>query len=278
VTALGVEQSQRAGRELRDMFDSIKKNGKNKKNGQRIHFVVSPLRRALQTTEGILSQLTMRDPTNDGDPTNDDDDDEDDDEEGLRIKVTVHPAAAEILRDPCDIGTPVQQLEKEFPNCFDWGLVRRRASSAGSPSHEGGIWWGTGRYNASESWKRMRMGLPDGVETDDQVEERLQGLRDYICKLSASDVVVIVCHSETIWCLSSLRGMDGDMYGIWTKNGEIVDLTERILRPPHEDTATEASSQSGGGGSSGGSSSRSSSSGESSGLDERYQPFEVFLT
>ena len=234
MTELGAKQSQQAGKELRDILDAS--------NKKRVHFVVSPLRRALQTAQGILSQIM--------DPTDDDDND-------ALVKVTVHPAAAEVLRDPCDIGSPVAQLETEFPN-FDWELVRQHAAASQ------GVWWGRRQYDVAESWRRMREGLPDGVETDEQVEERLQTLRQYICNLSTADLVVVVCHSETIWYLSSLRGGDGDLYGIWTKNGEIVDLTQRILRPSED--PTEASSQ--------------SSSGESGGcdLDNRYQPFEVFLT
>ena len=64
-------------------------------------------------------------------------------------------------------------------------------------------------------------------------KKRLQTIDDY-------DVVVVVCHSEMIWWLT----MDetkleeagepneepaGDEGGIWTQNGEIVDITKYIL-------------------------------------------------
>lgn len=236
MTPLGTRQSERAGRELRDVIAERDDDGE--RLYPRIHVIVSPLRRALQTARGILSRI--------------DDDDETD------LRVTVHPAAAEVLRDACDIGTPVDLLEGEFPAAFRWDPVRRHAGPDG-------IWWGDRRSDASESWRRMKGGSPDGMETAEQVGERLRTLREYVCERSEADLVIVVCHSETIWCLSSQRGADNDLYGIWTKNGEIVDLTEHIVRV-NDDPTDVSSCQSSSEGSSG------------SGLDDRYQPFEVFLT
>lgn len=195
---------------------------------------------------------------------------------------TVHPAASEVLRDPCDVGTQLEKVQTEFP-AWDWSLMQQQQQQQSKSYY----WWGTGQYNVQESWHMMRHDLPGGRESHANVHTRLQTLRQYISTRVTADICVVVCHSETIWWLSSARGVNGNLYGIWTQNGEMVDLTEQILGADMvvaEDATETASSinsslYDGDDEDSRGSAVNTGSNGGStSGLDERYEPFEVFLT
>lgn len=271
VTEKGVEQSRDAGVQLRNEWfvgTTMKtasdtttklKNTKQQQQQQtivpvRIHVIVSPLRRALQTAHNMLKGANLEKNNSD-----------DNDMVSLQ-SVVVHPAAAEVLRDPCDIGSPVRRLREEFRNCnFDFARVDEYAQRHAT---DGESWWGPEHLSLPETWRRMRLGLLGGIETDEQVQERLQLLREYICQdegCQKADIVIVVCHSETIWWLSAQKGPDDDWYGIWAKNGEIIDLTSCILE--NEKTATSTSSDN-----------SLSSSKSSVIMDERYTTFNDFLT
>jgi broad specificity phosphatase PhoE len=224
VTEEGVGQSVQAGRELRKALHQDKEGGAVDPN---VVFIVSPLRRALQTAQHMLQG-------GDGDGWQPD-------------QTRVHPLAAEILQDPCDIGTPVEDLAQEFPH-FDFRLVRKAAAS--------GYWWAYHR-SVEETWRRMKGGLTEGVEPPEEIVTRMTNLKRYVCEdCSEADVVVLVCHSETIWWLSSRQGSDGSLYGIWTANGEIVDLTDCMRLDKGEERVMETPPA----------------------LDDRNQRFDVFLT
>ncbi|CAB9511112.1 Pfam:PGAM [Seminavis robusta] len=205
ITELGAQQSRQAGRELMELLSATAREEET--TSINVRFVVSPLRRALQTAQGIFQGAAQVD--SNWKPTT----------------VIVQPLAAEILMDSCDIGTPVANLKKEFPAPFDMNLVEQQATP------DGGFWW---RFQQSpqETWERMKQRLPEGTESTAQAQERIASLREFLREdktCQEADVVVVVCHSETIWYLTSRPGADGDRYGTWTKNGEIVDLKEHIL-------------------------------------------------
>lgn len=191
ITELGVEQSRQAGQNLLKQIATAKK----------VHFAVSPLRRALQTAQNMLegiSEIVHWKPTS----------------------LVGQPLAAEVMLASCDIGTPVNHLEKNFPH-FDFSLVKQA-------SNHNGYWWAYHR-SVEETWKRMRQGE---VESGADTLKRMEALKDYLRDDKAcqdADVVVLVCHSETIWWLTSKIGIDGDRCGIYTDNGEILDITDHTL-------------------------------------------------
>lgn len=176
ITEKGILQSQEAGVELSTTVT------------EPYIMVVSPLCRALQTAQHLLSKVT-RPPTG---------------------AIVVHPAAAEVMGDACDIGSPVSDLKAEFP-MFGFDIVHDQ-------------WWAFGKP-LQETWQLMRNKQPGGIETDEMVERRLEILRDYIQSIKTVTTVVIVTHSDIIWWLTK-EFKDGEEFGYKAENGEIVDVSE----------------------------------------------------
>jgi broad specificity phosphatase PhoE len=117
--------------------------------------------------------------------------------------------ATEIMVDPCDIGSTPDVLVEEFP-ALDF-------------SHLEKFWW-HGRKSPEETWDRMRQ--RQGLEEESEVEKRVASLKDFL-RDQKGETIAIVCHSETIWWLTS-KVKNGERFGTWTKNGEIVDITNHI--------------------------------------------------
>ena len=220
LTETGIEQSRQAGMDLIQLL--AKDTDLEGDHKCQIHFVVSPLRRALQTTQNMLQSIQE-----------DKDESKDRSTASLALPaiVVVQPLAAEIMMDACDIGTPVEELQTEFPE-FDMKLVR----DAALPSSEG-YWWAYHR-SVDETWDRMKNRLPEGSESSDTIRRRITLLKSYLKEVCNHDeqqngnaVVVLVAHSETIWWLGKptpnwdAAGDVTELDGLWTRNGEVVDLT-----------------------------------------------------
>jgi broad specificity phosphatase PhoE len=175
VTDLGKEQSKEAGITLARDVDSIDL------------VVVSPLRRALQTASYILESF----------PTT--------------PRIEVSKDSAEIMVDPCDIGSPPSVLAKEFPS-WDFSQLQD-------------YWWQGGK-SPEETLELMRQ--RQGLEVETDIEKRIAALREHL-REQQQETIILVCHSETIWWLTS-ELKNGERFGTWTKNGEILDITEQIER------------------------------------------------
>lgn len=138
---------------------------------------------------------------------------------------------AEVMVDSCDIGSPVEALQREF-QAWDFKLLTEQN------------WWA---YNRSleETYKRMESRAPEGEENEELVQSRLKQFKEYIRALllvvdddnnsSADepiqvDNLVIVAHSEIIWWLTSRPVEDGGkLKGVWTQNGQVVNVTGAFL-------------------------------------------------
>jgi broad specificity phosphatase PhoE len=196
ITAKGSEQTQRAGRELDKLLSSSSLETSDVK--EEYIMIVSPLQRALQTARNILS--TCSHPPR---------------------RVCVHPGCTEILGDACDIGTAPNILRRLYPE-FDFDLVKDE------------YWWPFGR-SGSETWDRMRERRDGGIETEDMIQRRMADFVRYLHTLNDIDdgvddvsTIVIVCHSEVIWWLTS-QVQNGKRFGMWTQNGEIVEITKHVV-------------------------------------------------
>jgi len=189
ITAKGIEQSRSAGSVL-----SEKLGQEDEKN---IVVLVSPLRRALQTALNVLEACPQKPPG----------------------KPLVHPDCAEVMADACDIGSTVEALDKEFPDKFDFTMLKTRPQ----------FWWAYHR-SLEDTWKRMRIEDDEGIETPASALKRFEEFQEYVNTNVALDqkVVVIVCHSETIWYFTS-QVISGTRYGVWTDNGEVVDCTHAFI-------------------------------------------------
>ena len=74
----------------------------------------------------------------------------------------------------------------------------------------------------------MQMKHAEGMEQDSMVQERLEKLKEYLRSFQDDKlIIVLVCHSEVIWWLTS-DVKNGKRDGIWTENGELVDITQVI--------------------------------------------------
>jgi len=155
--------------------------------------ITSPLKRALQTSHYALQTCLQK-----------------------ATSIIVHPAATEVMTDACDIGTEATSLEAEFPN-YDYKLLKK----ADNP-----YWWPHGK-SIEETWERMRTGQPEGIESEEMCQLRLREFQDFI-KSCSSKVIVVVCHSEIIWWITS-KMKQGERFGIWTSNGECIDISHSIL-------------------------------------------------
>lgn len=124
--------------------------------------------------------------------------------------VEINPTCSEILVDPCDVGSVPSVLSDAFPQ---WDFT-----------HLDKHWW-TGGMSVEDTLEHLRR---DGkLETDDLALHRMEQLRREL-QARTESTVVMVCHSETIWWLTS--HMKGDeRFGTWTQNCEIVDITDHVL-------------------------------------------------
>jgi broad specificity phosphatase PhoE len=151
--------------------------------------VISPLRRALQTADNVLQAMPQ---------TN-------------KPIVEISQLCTEVMLDACDIGSTPTELAREFPR---WDF-----------SHLDQFWW-HGGLDPEETWKCMQQNQIQEKEV--QVERRMELLREYLRSLDHG-IIVVVCHSDVIWWLTSQIKEDGDRYGTHAKNGEITDITEFVL-------------------------------------------------
>ena len=120
-------------------------------------------------------------------------------------------------------------------------LATNDPSSAANAAISSGYWW-TYHRSVEETWRRMQQQIAEGTESPESIQARMTALKRFVRERyqykpipdGVKDVVVVlVCHSEIIWWLSNTNPdwqsseFMGD--GIWTCNGEIVDLTEFVL-------------------------------------------------
>ena len=104
LTSKGIEQSKQAGiRLVKEYFVN-----NNEHHNHNIMMIVSPLRRALQTAqyilEGMTTTITMAD---DDDGQSNSNNTTLTNIRNINIKVQINKNIAEVMVDPCDIGTPV---------------------------------------------------------------------------------------------------------------------------------------------------------------------------
>ena len=190
LTERGVDQAKQAGLELEqqtlpDGVDLV---------------VVSPLRRALDTAQHIVHEFHNHKR-----------------ESKLATKiplVQISKDAAEVMVDPCDIGSTPRQLEIDYPQ-RDFSNLEQH-------------WWHGGK-SPSEALKSMVE--RKWLETAKDAQARIQGrLLDYL-KGEAKNfsTIVIVCHSDTIWWLTRTQHENGEYFGQRAENGEILDITDHVL-------------------------------------------------
>lgn len=90
----------------------------------------------------------------------------------------------------------------------------------------------------------MRMQDPYGLESEDMLRQRFVKLIEYLRSIDEGAVVVLICHSEVIWWLTSqvvVRNPDDGetRYGKWTQNGEVLDITQFIFMSNNQDETTQ---------------------------------------
>lgn len=151
--------------------------------------MVSPLRRALHTASYVLESFSGMAPP----------------------KIQICKDCTEVMLVSCDIGSPPAALSNEFP---EWDF-----------SHLNGFWW-YGGHSPERTWSLMQQEKFREKESD--IAERIKSLK--AC-LRAADhaTIVVVCHSDTIWWLTSKVNDDGERFGTYTKNAEILDITSHIM-------------------------------------------------
>lgn len=90
------------------------------------------------------------------------------------------------------------------------------------------FWWPSGK-SREETWDMMQKEYPEGRENESMIQKRLQKLKDYLLSFQNDKlIIVLVCHSEIIWWLTSYL-IEGERHGLWTRNGEICNITKFIL-------------------------------------------------
>jgi broad specificity phosphatase PhoE len=174
ITNIGVQQAKQAGENLGAEISSIDL------------VIISPLRRALQTASLLLENFPAK-------PS----------------QILISKDAAEVMVDPCDIGSSPKKLAKEFPK---WDF-----------SHLSENWW-NGGLTQDETLAQMKDSK--GLETEEDAQTRIEALKSFLRSKDGGNVVV-VCHSDTIWWLTR-REKDGDQWGLRVDNGEVVDITSYI--------------------------------------------------
>ena len=178
ITELGVRQAQKAGLDLATQnIDSIDL------------LIISPLRRALQTAQHVVDNFPGGEPK----------------------EVYISTDAAEVMVDPCDIGSIPSRLCQEFPK---WNF-----------SHLQQHWW-HGGLSPQDTLALMTVG--QNLEGDDDVRRRIRSLQSLL-RQSDSRSIVMVCHGDLIWWLTR-QLKDGEPFGKEAKNGEIIEITPYINR------------------------------------------------
>jgi broad specificity phosphatase PhoE len=126
--------------------------------------------------------------------------------------VEISELCSEVLLDACDIGTEPKDLVKEFPQ---WDFTKLDQ-----------FWW-HGGLDPETTWELMQK--KQIQETEEEVDRRMARLKSHLRNLNA-EIIVIVCHSDVIWYLTSELKEDGKRDGTYPENGEIVDITHNILQ------------------------------------------------
>jgi broad specificity phosphatase PhoE len=176
ITELGVRQAKQAGLDLvTQNIDSIDL------------LIISPLRRALQTAQHVVDSFPGGGPK----------------------EVYVSTDAAEVMVDPCDIGSIPLQLCQEFPK---WSF-----------SHLQEHWW-HGGLSPEDTLALMIVGK--NLEGDDDAKRRIQSLKSLLRQTDARSIVV-VCHGDLIWWLTR-KWKDGEASGEEAKNGELIEITSYV--------------------------------------------------
>jgi broad specificity phosphatase PhoE len=257
-----MEQSRQAGVHLKKMILSShatdKKSNSSSSNRDvtnllTIQFLSSPLKRALQTVQLVIEGFSSEDHDlqsgKDHDQRNNNNmagtttfANNNNDTTRMQFSippVIVQPLATEVMMASCDIGTPVSELTREFPS-MDWSLL------LDSSSKKNNDYWWPHHHSVEETWNRMLL-LPGDDDDDDdgtciessaQAQVRVHALAQYLRDAPAcreANVVVLVCHGDLIWWLTRHHndgsGEDDDATrGTKTKNGHIVNVTQRILQ------------------------------------------------
>jgi broad specificity phosphatase PhoE len=241
MTDLGVQQCRDAGRRFSELLSSVGVVSPD-------YVLVSPLKRALYSASYILeafvpSTLSFCVDENDRNITT-----TSGPSPSLRglpasIKVEICKDCTEVLIDSCDIGTPVTTLSREFPQ-WDFStlavddLNHKDTTITTNDRHD--YWW-YGGHDPETTWSLMQS--EEGFrESDSHVVERIQSFKQYMKELlllrkhsstttTTTTTIVVVCHSETIWYLTSTVNPDtGErLGGTMTKNAEILDITNHII-------------------------------------------------
>ena len=176
ITEKGVQQALAAGKELATNLGSIDL------------LIISPLRRALQTASLLLEAFSTE-------PT----------------QVLISKDVAEVMVDPCDIGSNPKTLSEEFPV---WDF-----------SHLDENWWHGGK-SQDETLALMRD--QKDLESNEEAEKRIDGFKDWLRTLPLdAGNIVIVCHGDFIWWLTRNK-QNGVEQGLRVGNCEIVDVTSHI--------------------------------------------------
>ncbi|KAG7367140.1 histidine phosphatase superfamily protein [Nitzschia inconspicua] len=150
--------------------------------------MISPLRRALQTATHLLEAFP----------------------ENHNFVVEISNLCTEILLDSCDIGTEPRALAKEFPQ-WDFSSLET-------------YWW-YGGLDPESTWTQMQE--KKCQETEEVAERRMGLLKNYLGRLDG-ETIVVICHSDVIWWLTSEIKNSGERCGTYPKNGEIVDITRYL--------------------------------------------------
>jgi len=146
ITPKGKEQAQAAGVLLKSKIEDIFGGAVESKQ---VVVVSSPLRRALQTTQHVVKSCF-----------------------GSIDRVSVVSDCTEIMVDACDIGTTRRLLEKEFSLYFDFGLLGDDLDAH---------WWPHGQ-SLQVTWELLKKEHPDGLESDEMVEQRMSRLASSLRK------------------------------------------------------------------------------------------------
>ena len=255
LTSKGIEQSKQAGiRLVKEYFVN-----NNEHHNHNIMMIVSPLRRALQTAQYVLEGMTTMMTTIVADDDQSNSNSNNTTLTNIRniLKVQINKNIAEVMVDPCDIGTPVVLLQQEFSHMPEWDFnnstmlsseddksssTSAAASTNASNDDDGnGCWW-YGGYNQSITLERMinHDKYPNGREPEMNVLKRLKSFKQYLRQHVIIQqkqqqqqqqeqkrlTIILICHSEIIWYLTSKIVQGEERFGQWTENGEIIDITE----------------------------------------------------
>ena len=139
ITDRGVQQARRAGEHLASEIDGIDL------------FIVSPLRRALQTAHLVLETLPYE-----------------------PKKVLISKDVSEVMLDPCDIGSSPERLSKEFP---EWDF-----------SHLEESWW-YGGLSSEETLAQMKE--RNGLENEEAAKTRIGSLVAFLRQIESGNILIV---------------------------------------------------------------------------------------